>query len=59
MKNIFNDKALKVDEKIVKIFLKEGKNQILLKVINRVNNWEACLRVCDARAVPIDISDYL
>ncbi len=50
-------RALTIDEDIIKVNFKKGKNQILLKVLNDGNNWEACLRVCDSKGVAIDINN--
>ena len=55
---IFIGRSLKIDEDIVKVNFKKGKNNILIKVLNRGNNWEACLRVCDSNGVPIDLNYY-
>ena len=52
----FIGRPLKIDEDSININLKKGKNTILLKVINRGNNWEACLRVCDSEGIAIDIN---
>ncbi|MCP5062760.1 MAG: hypothetical protein GY936_09875, partial [Ignavibacteriae bacterium] len=52
----FIGRSLKIDEDIVNVNFKKGKNSILIKVLNRGNNWEACLRVCDSNGVPIDLN---
>ena len=49
-------RGLTVDEDIVNIRLRKGVNRILLKVPNRGANWEACLRVCDTKGIPIDLN---
>ena len=53
----FVGRALTIDEDIVKVNLKKGKNQILLKVLNNGNAWEGCLRVCNSKGVAIDINN--
>ena len=53
----FIGRALTIDEDIVKVNFKKGNNTILLKVLNQGNAWEACLRVCDSKGVPLDISN--
>ena len=48
-------RGLTVDEDTVSVQLKEGVNRILLRVLNEGSAWEACLRVCDAQGMPLDI----
>jgi len=36
-------RSLTIDEDVVNVNFKKGKNRILLKVINEGNKWEACL----------------
>ncbi len=55
----FVGRSLTVDEDKVNVWLKKGKNKILLKVLNHGANWEACLRVCDSMGEPVDISRLL
>lgn len=52
----FIGRPLTIDEDIVKVKLRKGKNNILLKVLNRGNNWEAILRVCDSKGIPLDLN---
>jgi len=52
----FIGRPLTVDEDVVEVNLRKGKNEILLKVLNRGNNWEASLRVCDYQGIPIDLN---
>ena len=55
----FVGRSLTIDEDKVNVRLKKGTNKILLKVLNHGANWEACLRVCNSRGKPLDISDWL
>ena len=48
-------RGLTVDEDTVNVRLEKGVNRILLEVLNEGNAWEACLRVCDAQGVPLDL----
>jgi len=52
----FVERGLNIDENIVKINLKKEKNEILLKVINNGNNWEASVEVYEINGIPIDIN---
>jgi len=52
----FIGRPLTIDEDIVKVKLRKGKNNILLKVLDRGNNWEAILRVCDSKGIPLDLN---
>jgi len=49
-------RTLTIDEDVVRTTLKQGKNRILLKVLNQGGNWEACLRVCDESGQPLDLN---
>ncbi len=53
----FIGRSLVIDEDIINVHFKKGKNKVLLKVLNRGNNWEACLRVCDSLGVPLNLNN--
>ena len=55
----YASRSLTVDEDIVPVSVRRGRNRILIKVPNEGSNWEACVRVCDAEGRPLDISSYL
>ncbi len=55
----FVGRGLTIDEDAVTLRLKKGKNKILLKVLNHGANWEACLRVCSVKGIPLDISRWV
>jgi hypothetical protein len=51
-------RGLVVDEDEIFVNFKKGVNELLLKVINKGANWEACLRICDENGLPIDLNQY-
>jgi len=57
-RNIEVGRPLKIDEDSIPVRLREGKNEILLKVANRGGNWQACLRICDAKSDPMDLTRF-
>ncbi len=51
-------RPLKLDEDVFRVRLKQGTNNILLKVPNIGGNWEACLRINDAYDQPFNITPF-
>jgi hypothetical protein len=49
-------RSLVVDEDTCSVSFRKGANRILLKVPNKGADWEACLRVCDAAGMPLDLN---
>ena len=47
------------DQDQVNVKMKQGKNTILLKVLNAGGQWEACLRICDFQGVPFDLEKLI
>ncbi|NOY60875.1 MAG: glycoside hydrolase family 5 protein [Calditrichaeota bacterium] len=55
----FASRPLTIDEDIVPVHLKKGRNRILLKIPNKGANWEVCLRVCGQNGKPLDLQDKI
>ena len=49
-------RGLTIDEDSINAHLEKGVNRILLKVYNEGNAWEACLRICETRGIPLDLN---
>ncbi len=49
-------RAMTVDEDIVMVNFKKGRNTLLLKILNDGANWEACLRICDMDGVLLNLN---
>lgn len=53
-----NGRGLRIDQDVVPVSLKKGKNKILMKIPNHGGNWQLCLRVCDENGVPLNLQDF-
>jgi len=51
-------RPLVIDEDIFQTSFKKGVNRILLKVPNKGAKWEACLRICEADGLPLDLNRF-
>jgi len=56
--NLQVGRLLRLDEDKIAVKLNAGKNQILLKVPNLGGDWEVCLRICDAKSNPLDLTRF-
>jgi HEAT repeat protein len=52
-------RTLTVDEDVVKVRLREGRNRILIKVVNASGGWEFCLRSTRPDGTPLELAPAL
>ena len=49
-------RALTIDQDVVNVRLMQGKNRILVKVLNGASQWAFCLRVTDRQGAPLKVA---
>ena len=49
-------RVLTIDEDQISVALAQGRNRLLLRIMNLGGAWQACLRICDENGLPMDCS---
>ncbi len=51
-------RVLAIDEDRINVNLAQGRNSLLLRIMNLGGVWQACLRICDEQGMPMDCSRW-
>ncbi len=51
-------RVLAIDEDRINVALVQGRNRLIMRIMNLGGAWQACLRICDEQGLPMDCSRW-